>query len=228
MAQATLTISSRNYGSWSLRGWLLCKLAGIEFEPVMVDNDDPSVRAELLLLALSSLLLRGGERVPASDRLVQHSLGSLRPVRALEGGREPREVDETRRAIGELGSSLQCSRGFTWAADFEEGRAEPPPDFVPIRELLRSLREERDRFVVAAQREEGRDARVVQRLGFARRMGLLRGGLQDREAGLLALLRAVRVTIQRLDSRHELEGVGAVGGRGTAWRCIDQTDDSRA
>ena len=35
MAQATLTISSKNYASWSLRGWLLCKMAGLEFEEVM-------------------------------------------------------------------------------------------------------------------------------------------------------------------------------------------------
>jgi glutathione S-transferase len=56
MAEATLTISSRNYGSWSLRGWLLCKFAGIDFTPVMVDNDDPSVRAELLLLSPSFLV----------------------------------------------------------------------------------------------------------------------------------------------------------------------------
>ena len=32
MAQPTLTIASKNYGSWSLRGWLLCKKAGQEFE----------------------------------------------------------------------------------------------------------------------------------------------------------------------------------------------------
>ena len=25
MAEAKLTIASKNYGSWSLRGWLLCK-----------------------------------------------------------------------------------------------------------------------------------------------------------------------------------------------------------
>ena len=56
MASATLSISSRNYGSWSLRGWLLCKLADIDFEPVMVNNDDPSVRAELLLLSPSFLV----------------------------------------------------------------------------------------------------------------------------------------------------------------------------
>jgi glutathione S-transferase len=56
MAQATLSISSRNYGSWSLRGWLLCKFAGIDFQPVMADSDDPSVRAELLLLSPSFLV----------------------------------------------------------------------------------------------------------------------------------------------------------------------------
>ncbi|MGA8396698.1 MAG: glutathione S-transferase, partial [Pseudolabrys sp.] len=30
MAKAALTIASKNYGSWSLRGWLLCKLAGLD------------------------------------------------------------------------------------------------------------------------------------------------------------------------------------------------------
>jgi len=30
MAKASLTISSRNYSSWCLRGWLLCKFAGLE------------------------------------------------------------------------------------------------------------------------------------------------------------------------------------------------------
>ena len=46
----TLTISSRNYSSWSLRGWLLARLAGIEFETVVVPVDDAAARAELLLL----------------------------------------------------------------------------------------------------------------------------------------------------------------------------------
>jgi glutathione S-transferase len=36
MAEAKLTISSKNYSSWSLRGWLLCRMAGIDFvEQVM-------------------------------------------------------------------------------------------------------------------------------------------------------------------------------------------------
>ena len=56
MAQATLTIASKNYGSWSLRGWLLCKLAGLDFAEQFVSADDPSMRAELLLLSPSFLV----------------------------------------------------------------------------------------------------------------------------------------------------------------------------
>ncbi len=55
MAKATLTISSRNYSSWSLRGWLLCKFAGVPFETVSLPIDDAAARAELLLLAPSFL-----------------------------------------------------------------------------------------------------------------------------------------------------------------------------
>jgi len=56
MSKATLTISSRNYGSWSLRGWLLCKMADLDFDEVLLPSDDPSTRAELLLLSPSFLV----------------------------------------------------------------------------------------------------------------------------------------------------------------------------
>ena len=56
MAAATLSINSRNYGSWSLRGFLLCKMAGLDVAVEMVPSDDPSARAELLLLAPSFLV----------------------------------------------------------------------------------------------------------------------------------------------------------------------------
>ena len=56
MATAVLTISSKNYSSWSLRGWLLCKMAGLEFEEEVMSSDDPSTRAELLLLSPSFLV----------------------------------------------------------------------------------------------------------------------------------------------------------------------------
>jgi glutathione S-transferase len=56
MPKAILTIASKNYGSWSLRGWLLCKMAGLDFDEEHAGTDDPSTRAELLLLSPSFLV----------------------------------------------------------------------------------------------------------------------------------------------------------------------------
>ena len=58
MADAVLTISSKNYSSWSLRGWLLCRMAGLEFAEEILPSDDPGIRAELLLLSPSFLVPR--------------------------------------------------------------------------------------------------------------------------------------------------------------------------
>ena len=58
MAQAELTISSKNYSSWSLRGWLLCRMAGLSFDEVRIALDDPDQRQELLLLSPSVLVPR--------------------------------------------------------------------------------------------------------------------------------------------------------------------------
>lgn len=56
MARTTLTISSKNYSSWSLRGWLMVKMSGIEFQEIKVSTDTPDSRAELLLLSPSILV----------------------------------------------------------------------------------------------------------------------------------------------------------------------------
>jgi glutathione S-transferase len=56
MSRTTLTISSRNYSSWSLRGWLMAKLAKIDFEAVVVEPNDADARAEILLLSPSILV----------------------------------------------------------------------------------------------------------------------------------------------------------------------------
>lgn len=52
-ATATLTITSRNYSSWSLRGWLLVRFSGLPFTENVLPPDDPDTRAEILLLASS-------------------------------------------------------------------------------------------------------------------------------------------------------------------------------
>ena len=58
MARAELTLSSRTYSAWSLRGWLLCRLAGLDVEERLIGINDPGNRAELLLLSPSVLVPR--------------------------------------------------------------------------------------------------------------------------------------------------------------------------
>ena len=53
MAQTTLAITSKNYSAWSLRGWLLVRLAGLPFKEKWISPDDPTMKAEILLLAPS-------------------------------------------------------------------------------------------------------------------------------------------------------------------------------
>lgn len=56
VSSTTLTITSKNYSSWSLRGWLLTRFAGLPFEEHVLPPDDPSTRAEILLLSSSILV----------------------------------------------------------------------------------------------------------------------------------------------------------------------------
>jgi glutathione S-transferase len=60
MSKAILTISSKNYGAWALRGWLMARFCGIAFDEHIIPPDDPRMRAEMLLLSSSF-------RVPSLD-----------------------------------------------------------------------------------------------------------------------------------------------------------------
>ena len=66
MSKAVLTISSKNYGAWALRGWLMARFAGLEFTENVISPDDPAMKAEMLLLSSSILvpsLLNNGIKV---------------------------------------------------------------------------------------------------------------------------------------------------------------------
>ena len=56
MPRTTITLSSKNYSSWSLRGWLMAKFAGIDFDESIVAPDNADARAEILLLSPSILV----------------------------------------------------------------------------------------------------------------------------------------------------------------------------
>jgi len=52
-AQARLFISSKNYSSWSLRGWLIARMSGLPFTLESIHPEDAMARAELLNLTSS-------------------------------------------------------------------------------------------------------------------------------------------------------------------------------
>jgi glutathione S-transferase len=85
MTETTLTISSKNYSSWSLRGWLLCRMAGLKFIEEVVPVDDPANRAELLLLSPSILvpcLTHQGIRIWDTLAIAEY-LNEVRPKAGL-------------------------------------------------------------------------------------------------------------------------------------------------
>ncbi|GJE01106.1 glutathione S-transferase family protein [Methylobacterium isbiliense] len=85
MAEATLTISSRNYSSWSLRGWLLCRMAGLDVAVEVLGGGDAASRAELLHLSPSFLvprLIHGPVRVWDVMAIAQY-LDEWRPEAGL-------------------------------------------------------------------------------------------------------------------------------------------------
>jgi glutathione S-transferase len=83
--ETTLTLSSKNYSSWSLRGWLLARFAGLDFTEVMVSPDDADARKELLLLAPSirvPCLVHEGAKVWNTLGIAQY-LDEIRPEAGL-------------------------------------------------------------------------------------------------------------------------------------------------
>ena len=109
--QARLLISSRNYSSWSLRGFLLARMAGLDFAVETVDVNDPTARAELLMRASSiriPCLLHDGLRIWDTTAIAGY-LNEIRP----EAGLLP--ADRAARArcrsiSGEMHSGFQALR----------------------------------------------------------------------------------------------------------------------
>ena len=111
-AATELTISSRNYSSWSLRGWLMLKFSGIAFREVPVAIDTPGARAELLLLAPSILvpcLTHQGVRVWDTLAIGEY-LNEVAPQARLLPA-DPVARAHCRSICGEMHSGFAAMRG---------------------------------------------------------------------------------------------------------------------
>ena len=112
MAKPVLTISSKNYGAWALRGWLMCRLAGLDFSEKIIPPDDPAMKAEMLLLSSSMLvpsLQHGGVKVWDTLAIGEY-LNEIKPT----GGLLPADIQaraHCRAICGEMHSGFASMRG---------------------------------------------------------------------------------------------------------------------
>lgn len=111
MPIATLTLSSKNYSSWSLRGWLMARFAGLDFTEEMVETDDASARAELLLLAPSVRVPRLTHgKISVWDTLaIGEYLNEIKPEAGLLPA-DPAARAHCRSVCGEMHSGFSALR----------------------------------------------------------------------------------------------------------------------
>ncbi len=85
MAEFTIYIGNRNYSSWSMRGWLMAKLAGIAFEEVLIPLYEPESRPELLRRSPSGKVpaLRHGDLTIWESLAIGEYLAELFPAAKL-------------------------------------------------------------------------------------------------------------------------------------------------
>jgi glutathione S-transferase len=111
-AKPVLTISSRNYGAWALRGWLMCRLAGLDFAEKVIPPDDPAMKAEMLLLSSSMRVpsLQHGKVTVWDTLAIGEYLNEIRP----KAGLLPASIEaraHCRAICGEMHSGFASMRG---------------------------------------------------------------------------------------------------------------------
>jgi len=92
-ANMTLVIGTKSFSSWSLRPWLAARMAGVEFDEVLIALRQPETKAEILKHSPSGkvpCLIHGGLAVWDSLAICEY-LAELHPTLWPEG-REARAV----------------------------------------------------------------------------------------------------------------------------------------
>ena len=112
MVKPVLTISSKNYGAWSLRGWLMCRLAGLDVAEKVIPPDDPAMKAEILLLSASMLVpsLQHGSIKVWDTLAIGEYLNEIKPKAGLLPD-DAKARAHCRAICGEMHSGFSSLRG---------------------------------------------------------------------------------------------------------------------
>ena len=115
MGEFTLYIGNKATSSWSLRGWLACKLAGIDFDEVTIPLDTPETRASISRVSPSGRVpcLHHGERRIWESIAIGEYLAELRPARNL-WPTEPAARAHARAIAAEMHSGFAALRAAMW------------------------------------------------------------------------------------------------------------------
>ena len=158
MADFTLVIGNKNYSSWSLRGWLMARAAGIEFEEIVVPLDLPDSQATIRKHSPSGrvpVLLHRGLAVWESLAIAEY-LNDIHP----EAGLWPASVSARAHARS---VSAEMHAGFTELRQnmpmniraSMPGKGMTPAVRAEIERITSMWRDCRKRFAGAAPRDDG-------------------------------------------------------------------------
>jgi glutathione S-transferase len=158
MADYTVVIGNKNYSSWSLRGWLMARIADIEFDEVVIPLDLPETAASIRKHSPSGkvpVLLHRGLAVWESLSIAEY-LNDLKP----EAGLWPAAVAaraHARSVSAEMHagfSDLRINMPMNIRASYK-GKGMTPGVRADIERITGLWRDCRKRFAGAAPKDNG-------------------------------------------------------------------------
>jgi glutathione S-transferase len=158
MAEFTLVIGNKNYSSWSLRGWLMARIAGIDFDEIVIPLDRPDTQAAIRKHSPSGkvpVLLHRGLAVWDSLAIAEY-LNDLKP----EAGIWPPSAAaraHARSISAEMHAGfvdLRTNMPMNIRASYP-GRGMTPAVRADIERITSLWRDTRKRFAGAFQKDDG-------------------------------------------------------------------------
>jgi glutathione S-transferase len=158
MADFTLVIGNKNYSSWSLRGWLMAKIANIEFEEVLIPLDLPETQPSIRKHSPAGrvpILLHRGLAIWESIAIAEY-LNDLKPEAGLWPAAEAARA-HARSISAEMHAGfldLRNNMPMNIRASYP-GKGMTPQVRADIERITGLWRDCRKRFAGAAAKDEG-------------------------------------------------------------------------
>jgi glutathione S-transferase len=151
MLDFTLYLGNKAYSSWSLRGWLACRLAGLKFEEVVIPLSRPDTTAAIRKHSPSGKVpaLRHGKALVWESLAIGEYLHELAPDAGLWPA--DREARAHARAIAsEMHAGFVDLRRIMWMNTRRRfpGRGRTPETLAAIERICAIWRETQSRYGV--------------------------------------------------------------------------------